>query len=137
MSPSDEEETKHHVAWADRVGLNKLWGEAIRACWATYGTDEFQERVEAFEMLIINIPKGPQLSNQVIEFKNNHLFERKKKILEQLDPNLSNEQYKDQSEQIEYDHKRILVTFMIQLLNDNNFIFYKSLIPSDDGGLDG
>lgn len=125
MKPSEEKKTKHHVAWADRIGLNKLWGEAIRACWATYGTDEFPERVEAFEMIMINIPKGPQLSNILHTFKKNNLFDRKKKLITQLDPNLSTEQYKDQSSQIDYENKSILVTFMIQLLNDNGFGFWK------------
>jgi len=55
------ENEQHHVAWADRLGFNKLWAEDIAMCSRAKNSDDPQDFIKMVERLdddIINIHKG-------------------------------------------------------------------------------
>ena len=117
-----EESKSHHVAWADRIGLNKTWAKAIERIWATYGTNDFSKAVWGLHVILINIKNGPQLkkeTNQYIE----KLRQNKYKRLEPYDDTYA---YDSENIILEDEMLPLLANFMIQLLEDNGFGMYKS-----------
>jgi hypothetical protein len=76
-------ENKHHVAWADRLGLNKIWHDAISYCRMSYGTDEYRQAVFGFYHLLVNIKDGPQLKDDVTKYKNDEWEQRIKNRLQE------------------------------------------------------
>jgi len=137
---NQENNTGHHVAWADRIGLNKRWEEAIKNCYygMLYGPQDFKHAVNAFKMLMINIKGGPQLKDQVNEYINKidkvQNIQYKKWL--SADPGAITSRRKDVRNDLDNKKAEILFTFMIQLLEDNNFCFYKGEFTGDYDTID-
>ena len=127
----------HHVAWADRLGLNKIWHEAINDCRLAYGTEEYRKAVFGFYNLIVNIKDGPQLKNLIDDYKINVW---QKKIQSTLDiwkkehADLRDELdvIQDEEEKIRDDLMELLFDYMLQLLEDRGFGFYQSSFEVED-----
>lgn len=136
---NEEEETKigedktksHHVVWADRIGLNKLWAKDIERIRIAYGTDEIEDAVKGLYYDLVNIRKGPQLTTIAREYWEGEWTDEINKELAQW----REEHPHDAHDQTEVEHQRrriekkyypILGQFMKQLLEDHGFAFYKS-----------
>lgn len=121
----------HHVAWADRIGLNKIWFQNIQACDITFGSEAYPNAVWRLYYSIVNVKNGPalrdlideyirdgwekQINERVSRWINSHPFESS-------DPcNISFER-----SQIRNELLPDLCHFMRQLLEDNGFGFYES-----------
>ena len=117
-----EKNNKHHVAWADRIGLNKTWAKSIERIWATYGTDEFYDAVWGMRTIIINIKNGPQLKKEIDKYVEKLYEEKNEELKSYYDT------YAYDSENMIRDKEMLpkLAYFMIQLLEDHGFGFYKS-----------
>jgi hypothetical protein len=124
------EEKSHHVAWADRIGLNKVWARDIQACSESFGTSYYINCVKRFRNDIVNIKNGPQLSDNIDNYFDNSLISWKKKTLKEwIDShpkeNKNKAWVRDTTELIEQKSYEILCKFMVQLLNNYGFGFYK------------
>lgn len=122
----------HHVAWADRIGLNRTWAKAIEKIWVTYGTDEYYNAVMGLYSILINIKNGPQLRTVTDEYVQEKYVELKKK----LEPFTDTYAYRNEKKILEEEMLPDIATFMIQLLEDNGFGFYESTTTVDSAGLD-
>ena len=127
----DKNSHGHHVAWADRVGLNKRWEDAIKNCFFSFGTPEFSTDVEAFESLIINVRDGPQLKQELNDFKETALQDKLDEWQGwwiKANPHLAENPafLRDLEVELQKKKSRIIFNFLIQLLEDNKFVFYKS-----------
>jgi len=120
-----------HIAWKDRIGLSDRWEEAIKGCYYNWNQPGFTDNLDALEHLLVNVQDGPQLRTELKKFKKDQL---QKKI-----QYLKNEWLKKHSEKAENPAfvrdieiilarkaAKITFSFIIQLLEDNNFGFYKS-----------
>lgn len=116
------ESKSHHVAWADRIGLNKTWAKAIERIWATYGTRDFNNAVWGLRTILINIRNGPQLRTTTDNYIK-ELFKIKNKKLESYYDTYA---YRSEGEILDEEMLAPLANFMIQLLEDHGFGFYKS-----------
>lgn len=128
-----ETSSSHHVAWADRIGINKQWARDIEACSDSYGTPNYKYMVKRFKNNIPNIRDGPQLKDMINTYFNNtckyhfnqKLFEWKKKNPQEA----SNESWiLKKIDDLEPEMYEELYEYMIQLLEDHGFGFYKSKI---------
>lgn len=120
---------EHHVAWADRLGLNKLWFEDMKMCSDTFGTDAYPNMVARFENDIININKGPQLKDEIKKYKNNMLDPMlNKQMKDWIDSHLQESQnpsfLRDKEIQLTKKRSELLYNHIIQLLENNGFGFY-------------
>jgi hypothetical protein len=130
-------ENKTHVAWADRLGLNKIWHDAINDCRITYGTPEYRRAVFGLQQLILDVNDGPKLRTFINNYKNT---EWEYKIKSRLDNWKRKNPYKQHSvsaiqfeeEQIRNDMLEDLFSYIIQLLEDNGYGFYKSDTVTDE-----
>jgi len=128
-----ETTSNHHVAWADRIGLNKQWSRDIEACSDSYGTSIYHHMVRRFKNNIPNINNGPDLHDQINKYEKN-LFEHDYYELlnnwKQHNPQeADNESFVLQKEdEIRMHLNEELYRFMIQLLENEGFGFYKSKI---------
>jgi len=122
----------HHVAWADRIGLNRTWAKAIERIWVTYGTNDFGNSVWGLHIVIINIKNGPQLKTIINEYISKLRKEKNKK----LEPYMDTSAYSSENNILEEEMLPGLAYFMIQLLEDNGFGMYESNIEEDSVGLD-
>ena len=134
-------EEQHHVAWADRIGLNKLWAKDILSCSEAYGSSFYEMKVKCFRNDIINIKNGPQLKTEIDSYVNDVLKKWKDDVLEEWINNNPKEAsstawIRKIREDINQRACEYLCNFMIQLLEDHGFGFYESNLLSDDGGLD-
>lgn len=130
-------ENKHHVAWADRLGLNKIWHDAINYCRMAYGTSEYRQAVFGFYHLMVNIKDGPQLKTCINEYKDKTWEDNIKKKLGDWIKN--NQDFKDELAVIQDEEEKIrddlmvdLFDYMLQLLENKGFGFYKSDIIDED-----
>jgi hypothetical protein len=130
-------ENKHHVAWADRLGLNKIWHDAISYCRMSYGTDEYRQAVFGFYHLLVNIKDGPQLKKTVTDYKNGE-WEQKIRVrlqewrMSHFDLKDEPDVLQDEEEKIRDDFMGDLFDYMLQLLETTGFGFYKSDIIDED-----
>ena len=127
----------HHVAWADRIGLNKQWGKAIDDCRMGYGTPFYPSKVNGFRILIINIRNGPQLKTMIDNYVDNNIREWKDKTFKRWcvdDPiNAQSDGWvRDTKKIIEVKSMEHIFNFMLQLLEDHGFCFYESNIEEDE-----
>lgn len=126
-----EETNKRHVAWADRIGLNKQWARDIESCSDSFGTSGYPLMVQRFKSNIPNIKEGANLYDQIVE-RERELFNVERKNLikewEEYNPQeASNESFRLQKyDEIELELNKILYHFIIQTLENNGFGFYKS-----------
>jgi len=127
----------HHVAWADRLGLNKLWFEDMKMCSLTFGSNDYPIMVARFENDIINIYKGPQLKKIVKKYKEEKLIPILDKEMQEW---ITNHQQLAQNpahlrdKELELNKKQsiLLCNYIIQILEDNGFCFYQSDIVEDE-----
>lgn len=130
-------EVSHHVAWADRLGLNKIWFEDMKTCSAYFDTDYYPSAVERFENDIINIRgDGPKLRDKILEYKKNSLeavvHQAKMNWIATHPMEAQNPSFlRDQESFLERKRAKYLHHFIIQLLEDNGFGFYESNIEED------
>ena len=130
-------EKDHHVAWADRVGLNKQWARDIESCGAVFGTDMYPAAVRRFKCNIPNIKGGPQLQDEIEDYISNELKQWKKNalawLIDQNQGETNNPEWlrraKEDIEKTSHEH---LYMYIIQLLEDKGFCFYESNIEEDE-----
>lgn len=137
MEETTKSSQQHHVAWADRVGLNKRWAEAIKKCYETYNTASFNSSVDAFRMLIINIKHGPQLKTTIDNYIAKDLFKWKIDTLnEWIELNIEKSQNQQWLRNKQRDIDRFanihLCNYILQLLEDNGFVFYESSYEEEE-----
>ena len=133
---ADEKDTKHHVAWADRLGLNKQWSRDIHNCSETFGTDYYINNVNRFRSNIPNIKKGPQLKDRINEYRiklqewinTSHIIWKENNPQDARNRAESDNQYNRLQQQAYIN----LYQFIIQLLEDHGFCFYESSIEEDE-----
>lgn len=133
----DEKQKDHHVAWADRIGLNKVWAKNILNCNESFGTDNYTNAVRGLFNSLINIKNGPELRKEVEDFKNNDLERWKKKVLNdwisENPKKASNRGALHQKiEDIGNASYEILYYYIVQTLENYNFCFYESNIEEDE-----
>jgi len=134
------ENEQHHVAWADRLGFNKLWAEDIAMCSRAKNSDDPQDFIKMVERLdddIINIHKGAKLRDKVDTYK--------KQIVKEMESEL--ERYKLENEYecndpaflnnyintvLKYTYSKKLHKYILQLLEDHGFGFYQSTVEEDE-----
>ena len=132
-SVDEENESKngHHVAWKDRLGLNREWERLNRTCNESIGGPEYPTNVECFFNNLVNIRKGPQLRIIVDDYRKEEIEPWKTKeylVWAKLHPREARDppiRTKKRAE-IEYDAYKYLHRFILQTLEDNGFCFYKS-----------
>lgn len=124
----EQNKKSHHVAWSDRIGINKTWAKAIERIWATWGTDEFFKSVWGFRCIIINIKNGPQLRTIIDTYIAE--LEQKKNI--KLESYRDTYAYGSENDILTWEMLDPLAYFMVQLLEDNGFGFYESNIEEDE-----
>lgn len=132
---------EHHVVWSDRLGINKIWFEDWKTCSAYYGTDEYPLAVERFENDIVNVNDGPALYNEIQKYKKDDLDKQMKLA---TDDWVRDHPMESQNPSYIRDLNFFLIRkrasylhhFIIQLLEDNKFGFYKSKVMEDEIGLD-
>lgn len=127
----------HHVAWADRIGLNKQWARDVHDCSDTFGTLYYVIAVRRFCNNIPNIKSGPQLRTIIKQYIDVDLESRKKVLLstwmesfpqEAINPDL----VRQKQEEIELWAAEALYAFVIQTLEDEGFCFYESSVEEDE-----
>lgn len=123
----------HHVVWGDRVDLKGSWGEAIRRISRSTGTDDFENAVWGLKIIIININNtdGPQLRTIIDDY----IEQLRKEKYEELEPLFNTPAYENEDIILEKEMLPRIATFMIQLLENNGFIFYKSTYE-EEGKMD-
>lgn len=130
MMNLNEQESKHHVAWADRVEYDKLWFRNIQRCDEDFGTDLYETSVWRLYYSIINIKDGPQLKDMIDTYLYDVWYPsieehirlwRRDNLFEQDDPTV------EESERQQYRRERLplLCLYIRQLLNDNGYGFYR------------
>ena len=126
----------HHVAWADRIGLNKQWARDIEVCGEAFGTEMYPVAVRRFKNDIPDIKNGPQLKTVINSFESGELEVFRKDTLEEWKRNFSqeakNESFVSKKKvEINMYAAEELYKFIIQLLEDYGFGFYEANIETD------
>jgi hypothetical protein len=126
-----------HVAWADRLGLNKQWMNDIGACSMSHGAEDYINQVDRFRNDIINIKDGPQLYDIInnkwekdIMVDGNNLFNQW--IEQHLQDSRIDEERTAAQDKIRAYQAEKLYHFIIQTLENTGFGFYKSDIIDED-----
>lgn len=136
-----ESTEKHHVAWSDRIGMNKTWAKNILTCNESYGSPGYIAAVECLRNSLINIKNGPQLKNIIDTYKNGDLEVWKEdQLIQWKNDNpkyLSNHGRIEQlKKDINYKSFEMLYNYIVQTLEDYGFCFYESNLDTDEIGLD-
>jgi len=129
-------EDSHHVAWADRIGLNKQWARDIQTCGDAFGSELYLTAVRRFKNDIPNIKNGPQLQTMIKKFEDGELKEFKEDVFEQWRLNFEQESRNESFVAAKRNEINLLATeelykYIIQLLEDNGFCFYDANIETD------
>jgi len=127
---TDNKVISHHVAWKDRLGLNRQWIKDIEDCSKAHGTDEYINQVDRFRNDIINIKNGPALHDMINE-EWKKIAEEGKKAFEKWKLNNPQEarieeEVNEAQHLIRKDQAEKLYHFIIQILELNGFGFYAS-----------
>jgi len=130
-------DSKHHVAWADRIGLNKTWAKNIMSCNESFGTDYYISRVRALHNSIVDVKNGPKLRTIIDDYFNGELKEWEQLTLDRVKKDnpkkASNRGWLDQKKaDISYRSYEKLYSYIVQTLENNNFCFYESSIEEDE-----
>lgn len=125
----------HKVAWKDRLGLNRVWEQDILFCSNMFRSDGYVDAVNRFRNNMINIRDGPQLKDIVDDYVKKDLrVWREERLIVWADNNRSDARVPEilsrTEKEIDMKAHELLYNFMVQLLEDNGFCFYK-------GGFDG
>ena len=129
----ETQSTNHHVAWADRIGLPKQWSRDVESCSDACGTSAYFHMVRRFKLNIVNIKDGPKLYDMITKYEKQLFKNEKVQIMNEWRENFpqdaDNESFELQQEDIVNMHLyEDLYHYIIQLLNDEGFGFYKSKI---------
>jgi len=129
-----------HVIFNDRLGFPKIWHEDMKACSTSFGKPEYPTMVARFENDIINISDGANLKDKIQEFKDIKLNVLAEEIMNQWryehPIESQNPSYiKDQENLLAYQKAKILYNFIIQLLDNEGFGFYRSRVKTDETSL--
>lgn len=124
-------EESHHVAWADRIGLNKQWARDIQTCGDAFGSDMYLVAVRRFKNDIPDIKSGPQLKTKIKEFEEGELNEFKKILLYEWKKNFEQEAKNEsfvaqKQDEINMYAAEELYKYIIQMLEDHGFAFYEA-----------
>lgn len=124
-------ESNHHVAWADRIGLNKQWARDIEVCGESFGTEMYLVAVRRFKNDIPDIKSGPQLKTEIKKFEKTELRTYSETLLAEWKENFpqeaKNESFVVQKQkEINIYAAEELYKYIIQLLEDEGFGFYKA-----------
>jgi len=127
----------HHVAWADRVGLNKQWARDILSCGEVFNTEYYCSTVRRFRNNIPNIKNGPQLKTMIDTYVNNDLSKLKDDEYDKWvsrNPQLAgNDAYKRSKwKDIKTWGCERLYQYMLQMLENYGFCFYESSTEEDE-----
>jgi hypothetical protein len=128
------ESGSHHVAWADRIGLNKQWARDIEACSDAFGTPTYYHMVRRFKNNIPNMrDAGPNLHDMITEYEQYLFTEEYYRLLNNWRVHNPDEVHNESCQLREEDKITLhlaeqLYLFIIQLLETNGFGFYKSRI---------
>jgi len=130
-------EDSHHVAWADRIGLNKQWARDIQTCGDAFGTELYVVAVRRFKNDIPDIKNGPQLKTGIKNFEDGKLKEFQEVLFEQWRMNFEQESRNESFAAAKVKEINLLATeelykYIIQLLEDNGFGFYEANIETDN-----
>jgi len=128
----------HHVAWADRIGYNKLLFQDIQACSVAFGTEAYSNSVWRLYYDIVNIKNGPALKDKIDEYLNNEWYPKRDEMIRKSDAVATGDMsvINEERDNIVRQMMPGFCFYMKQLLETNGFGFYESEITSDDGGLD-
>lgn len=138
MNQNLSEDNSHHVAWADRIGLNKQWARDIEACSDAFGTPFYIVMVKRF---MNNIPNmrgdGPKLYDMLKEYESILFKEEMPKMMNQYLVNYPDDAGSESTLLMKEDEFRRVLSqdlyrAIIQLLEDNGFGFYASTIEEDE-----
>jgi len=129
-------EDSHHVAWADRIGLNKQWARDIQTCGDAFGSELYLTAVRRLKNDIPDIKNGPQLKTMIKKFEDGELKEFKEDVFEQWRLNFEQESRNESFVAAKRNEINLLATeelykYIIQLLEDNGFCFYDANIETD------
>ena len=121
----------HHVAWKDRIGLSDRWEEAIKGCYYNWGSPSFYNNLDALTNLIVDIKNGPQLHtliNKKISELDTIVYHHMEQWCKTHPDHVENPSYvRDEEKRFRQQYaSKELFHFIIQLLEDNGFGFYKS-----------
>jgi hypothetical protein len=127
----------HHVAWKDRLGLNRVWEQDILVCSSLFRNNGYIDAVDRFRNNMINIHDGPQLKDVVDGFVKGELKNWKdEKMIIWMDENKGDaripEIYNRTKAEIDLEAHEHLYNFMLQTLEDNGFCFYQSKLEEDE-----
>ena len=127
----------HHVAWKDRLGLNRVWEQDILACSKLFRMDGYSDAVDRFRNNMINIKDGPQLRDIVSEYAKGELKSWKMERLSSwAEENRSDARVPEilskTEAEINMKGHELLYNFILQTLEDNGFCFYQSKIDEDE-----
>ena len=125
-----------HVSWSDRLGFQKIWHDAINDCRMSYGTTEYRRAVFGLQQLILDVKDGPKLRTLIDTYKNVKWEEKVAQRLNEWKKKNPYAAHKPSSiqfaeEQIRNDLLEDLFTYIIQLLENNNYGFYHSDLSTD------
>ena len=129
-------ENSHHVAWADRIGLNKQWARDIEVCGETFGTEMYLVAVRRFKNDIPDIKNGPQLKTKIKEFEKTDIKNFSEALLigwkQNFEQEAKNESFVSQKQgEINICAAEELYKYIIQLLENYGFCFYESNVDEE------
>lgn len=121
----------HHVAWKDRLGLNKLWMMDLFACSEAYGTPDYIHKVDRLRNDIINIKDSIALYDKIDNEWNNTIVPLGNQLFDEWvkkNPQEAkiDEERQDAITRIRDFQARKLHHFILQLLEKHGFGFYQS-----------
>ena len=134
QNQSDEGYPSHHVAWADRIGLNRQWARDIEACSSLFGTPDYIVMVRRF---MNNIPNmrgdGPKLQDMLKEYESILFKQHLPQMMREYLDNFPDDAGCESTLLMKEDEfcmvlAQDLYQCIIQLLDDHRFGFYKSRI---------
>ena len=137
----EQDEKTHHVAWADRIGLNKVWARNILDCNENFGKPTYPNSVRRLQNSMINIRNGPQLKTIIDIYTKTILNKWKTSMIndwknENIVDASNPSRVRSKTKDINYESMKMLYNYIVQTLEDNGFGFYESNLDVDDVGLD-
>ena len=138
QNQSDDNTTSSHVAWADRTGLNKQWKDDIHACSEAFGTPWYMVMVRRFIKNIPNIHNGPKLKDMIKEYEYTLFKNNLPQMMREYLDNFPDDAGCESTLLMKEDEFRMVLSenlyeFIIQVLEDNGFCFYKSNVEIGSG----
>lgn len=136
MNKEIDDSDNHHVAWADRIGLNKQWARDIQFCSDCFGTSMYSIAVRRFHNNIPNIKDGPDLHEIIAKYRDTTLTAEHDRLLDEWkskypDYAMNPDYVSQKSEEIGDFISSKLYHYILQTLEDYGFGFYASDVDED------